>query len=160
VADLREALGAAMSRLSEGEQDDRRSVPEAAGWFWLTRFEVPFSAKYGPRPYLCLAADDVGMITLYPRTTPKGASPKGNHFPDQVYPRGVLHRAHAHVGRGCRLRSDATVLACAPQTRGAYILRLVTRDCVEQDAAWLTYFCGALGALADEEPTAGGGDGH
>ena len=159
MADYREALSSLMSRLSEGEQGGDEAAPDEADWFWLPPSVVRFSAKPGPRPYLRLTTEDVGYTTLYPRTTPKGDSPRGNHFPDQRYPRGVFHKAHGYCGQGCRLRSDATVLAFAPQTIGAYKLRLVTRNCVERDAAWLKYFCGALDALAYEESTSGGGDG-
>ena len=97
------------------------------------------------------------MTTLYPRTTLKGESPSGHHFPDQPYPHGVRHDAHVHGG--CRLRADATVLACKPRPVGAYVLRLVARDCVERDAAWLRRFVAALEELADEESTTSGGAG-
>jgi hypothetical protein len=159
VADLRGQLSAVMDRLSAGEQDDAQPVPEEADWFWPSRIEVKFSAKTGPRPYLRLSAEDVGMTTLYPRTTLKGAAPTGNHIPDQPYPRGVMHPAHVHPGRRCRLDADATVLAYAPQVVPAYVLRRLARDCVERDASWLKTFCAALDELARGESIAGGCDG-
>jgi hypothetical protein len=149
-----------MRRLSDEEQAEVPAPTVEADWFWLTRLEVRFSAKTGPRPYLRLAAEDVGMTTLYPRTTLKRALPGGIHIPDQPYPRGVMHRAHGHAGRRCRLDADATVLAYAPQVIGSYVLRRLTRDCVETDANWLRTFSSALDELANERSTRRGRDGN
>lgn len=160
MAGLGEALNALMSRLSDGEQIEAPAAPTVADWFWLTRLEVRFSAKKGPRPYLRLIASDVGMTTLYPRTTLKGATPSSNHIPDQPYPRGVKHRAHGHRGRRCRLDADATALAYAPQVVGSYVLRRLTRDCVETDATWLAKFSSALDELARKGSNSRGRDGN
>jgi hypothetical protein len=157
---LGEALSAVISRLSDDEQVEVPAPPTEADWFWLTRLEVRFSAKTGPRPYLRLAATDVGMTTLYPRTTLKGATRGGHHIADQPYPRGVKHQAHGHAGRRCRLDADATVLAYAPQVVGAYVLRRLTRDCVETDANWLTKFSSALDELANGKSNSRGCDGN
>ncbi|RFZ47388.1 hypothetical protein MSS4_03386 [Mycobacterium marinum] len=160
MAELGEALSAVMSRLSGDEQAEGPAPPREADWFWLTRLEVRFSAKTGPRPYLRLAATDVGMTTLYPRTTLKGATPSGNHVPDQPYPRGVWHGAHGHSGRPCRLDADATVLAYAPQVVGSYVLRRLARDCVEKDVNWLKAFSSALEELANGKSDCRGCDGN
>jgi hypothetical protein len=148
-----------MGRLSDDEQVAVPAPDTEADWFWLTRLEVRFSAKTGPRPYLRLAASNVGIATLYPRTTLKGAAPRGNHVPDQPYPRGVKHQAHSHAGRRCRLDADATVLAYAPQAVGAYVLRRLSRDCAETNARWLTRFSSALDELASGKLESRGRDG-
>ena len=160
MAELGEALRAVMGRLSDDEQPEVPAESTKADWFWLTRQEVRFSEKAGPRPYLRLAPADVGMTTLYPRTTLKGTAPRGNHIPDQPFPRGVKHNAHGHVGRRCRLDADATVLAYAPQVVGSYVLRHRTRDCDETDANWLKTFSSALQELANGKSGSRGSNGN
>jgi len=156
---LGEVLTAVLSRLSDAEEDDLEAGAEA-DWFWLTRMEVRFSAKTGPRPYLRLEGENVGMTTLYPRTTLKGKNPGRKHVPDQPYPRGVKHEPHRHSGRRCRLDADATVLAYAPQVVGSYVLRYLSRDCAEIDSKWLKTFLSALEELESGKQSSRGHDGN
>lgn len=159
LADYREALGSLMSRLSEDEENSGSAAADQADWYWLDRSEVRFSSKSGPRPYLHLVGEGIGSATVYPRTTLKGETPQGDHYPDQRYPRGVMHRAHIHAGRGCRLSLDATVLACEPRPVAEYVLRHRRSGCQEGDRNWLRYFGGALDALIYEDSAGGGSSG-
>lgn len=146
MADLGDALQQFLNRVSELDDPSDTAV-EDADWFLLTRYEIRFSTKPGPRPYLRIARNDAGMITLYPRTSLKGDTSAGTHYPDQTYPHGVRHNAHTHVHPRCDLTVDATVLACQPRPVGAYVLRGRTPHCVERDATWLQVFCTALDDL-------------
>lgn len=156
MADYSSALAQFMKRASEGE--DTVASPEEADWYLLTRSEVRFSRKPGPRAYLCLAPEEIGTVVVYPRTSLKGEAPSGNQYPDQPYPLGVFHRAHAHTGRRCDLDKDATVLACEPRTVGAYVLRIRSRHCIEDDQTWLTQFSSAVSELGSDAEASGAGD--
>lgn len=145
MADYGSALAQFWNRVSE--EDRTPGTPGDAIWYLLTRSEVRFSKKDGPRPYLCLQADEVGTAVVYPRTTLKGDIPTGDHYPDQPYPFGVLHKAHAQTGHRCDLTKDATVLASEPRSVGAYVLRGRRGHCVELDQAWLSLFSSALTAV-------------
>lgn len=150
------AVSVLNKRLSQNDYDDGGISPDKASWYWLTRSEVKWSAKTGPRPYLRLSQEDRGVLTLYPRTTLKGDLPSGKHVPDQPYPRGVRHQAHRHGRPRCRLNADATVLAYAPRPVGAYVLRRIARDCEEQNRDWLSTFRKALSELAESGGSTGG----
>lgn len=156
MADFGDAFHQFLDRVSETDDPEETAAGEG-DWFLLTRYEVRFSSKPGPRPYLRINRDDTGMITLYPRTSLKGDNPVGGHYSDQVYPRGVRHNAHVHPDRRCDLTVDATVLAYQPRPVGAYVLRGRIPHCVERDHAWLRLFCSAIDAVDASRP--GGGDG-
>ena len=155
MADYQNALGSLMTLLSEHDVGSGDGTEEQADWYWLDRSEVRFGSKAGPRPYLLFQGDYLGDLSVYPRTTLKGESPKGNHFPDQQYPKGVLHRAHTHPSGRCSLHFDATVLAYKPRPLPEYIIRRRKPGCVEDNHPWLRYFRGALDAIAYEESSPG-----